>query len=62
MAKKLPSFAVLLTGHRAATVSSFHPQKKVWTELQTVAVLWSLYLTAIYGSSAQVKKMTKLII
>ena len=51
---ELPWFAVLASVHRTATVSSFDPQKKVRIELQTVAVLWTLFKTAIYGCCAQV--------
>ena len=51
---ELPRFAVLASVHRTATVSSFDPQKKVRIELQTVAVLWTLFKTAIYGCCAQV--------
>ena len=54
LAIQLPPFAVLLTGHRTATFSSFDPQKKVWTELQKVAVLWPLFSTATYGICTQV--------
>ena len=51
---ELPRFAVLASVHRTATVSSFDPRKKVRIELQTVAVLWTLFKTAIYGCCAQV--------
>ena len=51
---ELPRFAVLASVHRTATISSFDPQKKVRIELQTVAVLWTLFKTAIYGCCAQV--------
>ena len=51
---ELPRFAVLASVHRTATVSSFDPRKKVRIELQTVAVLWTLFKTAIYGRCAQV--------
>ena len=54
MSIELPRFAVLASVHRTATVSSFDPRKKVRIELQTVAVLWTLFKTAIYGSCAQV--------
>ena len=40
--------------HRTATASSFDQRKKVRIELQTVAVLWTLFKTAIYGRFAQV--------
>ena len=40
--------------HRTATVSSFDPRTKVRIELQTVADLWTLFITAIYGRCAQV--------
>ena len=54
MSIELPQFAVLASVHRTATVSSFDPRKKVRIELQTVAVLWTLSKTAIYGRCAQV--------
>ena len=54
MSIELPRFAVLASVHRSATVSSFDPRKKVRIELQTVAVLWTLFKTAIYGRCAQV--------
>ena len=54
MSIELPRFAVLATNRRTATVSSFDPRKKVRVELQTVAVIWTLFKTAIYGRCAQV--------
>ena len=39
----LPYIAVLKSVHRTAAVSSFDPQKKMRIELQTVAVLWTLF-------------------
>ena len=54
---ELPRFAVLASVHRTATVSSFDPRKKVRIELQTVAVLWTLFKTAIYGRCAQVLRL-----
>ena len=51
---ELPWFAVLASVHRTATVSSFDPQEKVRIELQTVAVLWTLFKTGIYGRCSQV--------
>ena len=50
----LPYIPVLKSVHRTATVSSFDVRKKVRIELQTVAVLWTLFKTAIYGRCAQV--------
>ena len=47
-------FGVLARVHRTATVSSFDPRKKVRIELQTVAVLWTHFRTAIYGWCSQV--------
>ena len=46
MSIEFPRFAVLASVHRAATVSSFDPRKKVPIELQTVVVLWTLFKTA----------------
>ena len=49
-------FVVLASVHRTDTVGSFDPRKKVRIELQTVAVLSTLFKTAIYGRCAQVYK------
>ena len=59
MSIELPRFAVLASVHRTATVSSFDPRKKVQIELQTVAVLWTLFKTAIYGRCAQVWTLSR---
>ena len=50
---ELPRFAVLASFHRTATVGSFDPRKKERIELQTGAVLWTLFKNAIYGRCAQ---------